>query len=312
MKEIIFAFTFLFITHQGFSQEVNYTEEEISISKFTDGTLTLPTSGESESLIIFIQGSGPTDRDGNQSMMKNDGMKKMARELAANGIASFRYDKRVLKMEELKIKEEDLKFDDLITDAVSVLNYFDEKDEFENLVFAGHSQGSLVGILAAKEKADAYISLAGAGEPIDNIIVDQVNKMAPQLGENARIAFDEIRESGKTTNYNPMLESLFRANAQPYMYNWMQYDPAKEIENLDIPILIINGSADIQVEVEQANMLKTANENAQLVILENMNHIFREIKTEDRLVNTKAYNEPNRPLHPELIPVITDFIKELE
>ncbi|WP_026933868.1 alpha/beta hydrolase family protein [Christiangramia echinicola] len=312
MKQILIGITFLFISYYGFNQEVNYSEKEISISKYTDGTLTLPKSGEAESLIIFIQGSGPTDRNGNQSMMKNDGMKKMARELAANGIASFRYDKRVLKMEELKIKEEDLKFDDLIMDAVSVLNYFEEKDEFDNLIFAGHSQGSLVGILAAKENADAYISLAGAGEPIDNIIVDQVNKMAPQLGENARIAFNEIREKGKTTNYNPMLESLFRSSAQPYMYNWMQYDPAKEIADLDIPILIINGSADIQVEVEQAHMLKTANEDAQLVILENMNHIFREIKTEDRLVNTKAYNEPNRPLHPELIPVITDFIKELE
>ncbi|SDS15262.1 alpha/beta hydrolase family protein [Christiangramia echinicola] len=312
MKQILIAITFLFISYYGFNQEVNYSEKEISISKYTDGTLTFPKSGEAESLIIFIQGSGPTDRDGNQSMMKNDGMKKMARELAANGIASFRYDKRVLKMEELKIKEEDLKFDDLIMDAVSVLNYFEEKDEFDNLIFAGHSQGSLVGILATKENADAYISLAGAGEPIDNIIVDQVNKMAPQLGENARNAFNEIREKGKTTNYNPMLESLFRASAQPYMYSWMQYDPAKEIADLDLPILIINGSADIQVEVEQAHMLKTANKDAQLVILENMNHIFREIKTEDRLVNTKAYNEPNRPLHPELIPVITDFIKELE
>ena len=312
MKQLIFAITCLFIGQYSISQEVTYTEEEISISKFTDGTLTLPKSGEAESLIIFIQGSGPTDRDGNQSMMKNDGMKKMSRELAENGIASFRYDKRVLKMEELKLKEEDLNFDDLITDAVSILDYFEEKDQFDNVVIAGHSQGSLVGILAAKENADAYISLAGAGEPIDNIIVDQVNKMSPQLGENARIAFDEIREKGKTTNYNPMLESLFRVSAQPYMYNWMQYDPAKEIANLDIPVLIINGSSDIQVDVEQANMLKAANEDAQLVILENMNHIFREIKTDDRLVNTKAYNEPNRPLHPELIPVITEFIKELE
>ena len=312
MKKIIIAIAFLFFCLQGNSQEDNYTEEEISISKFTDGTLTLPVSGEAESLIIFIQGSGPTDRDGNQSMMKNDGMKKIARALAANGIASFRYDKRVLKVAELEIKEEDLRFDDLITDAVSILNYFDDKGQFNNLTIAGHSQGSLVGILAAKENADAYISLAGAGEPIDNIIVDQVNKMAPQLGENARTAFDEIRENGKTTNYNPMLESLFRASVQPYMYSWMQYDPSKEIEDLDIPLLIVNGSADIQVEVEQANMLKAANENAQLVILENMNHIFREIKTDDRLVNTKAYNEPNRPLHPELIPVITEFIKELE
>ncbi|MBT8319423.1 MAG: alpha/beta hydrolase [Gramella sp.] len=304
--------TFFFLSNLTFGQEQKYIEEQIEISKYTEGTLTLPEIGEAKSLIIFIQGSGATDRDGNQSMMKNDGMKKMARQLAEKGIASFRYDKRVLKMDELKIKEEDLRFNDLVNDVIDILSHFDLDGRFENLVIAGHSQGSLVGILAARDNADAYISLAGAGEPIDNIIVDQVNIMAPQLGENARTAFDELKETGKSTNYSPMLESIFRSGIQPYMHSWMQYDPAEEIKALEIPSLIINGTADIQVDTEQAEMLAAANNNTKLVIIENMNHIFREIKTKDRLVNTKAYNEPNRPLHPELIPVITDFIKELE
>ena len=179
-------------------------------------------------------------------------------------------------------------------------------------MLAGHSQGSLVGMLAAKESADAYISLAGAGEPIDSIIVDQINKMAPQLGENARTAFNEIRENGTTTNYSPMLETIFKPSIQPYMNSWMQYDPSKEIKNLDMPVLIISGTADIQVDVKEAEMLKNASEDSQLEIVEHMNHIFRKIESEDKLVNTKSYNEPNLPLHPELIPIITDFIKELE
>lgn len=312
MNKYILTGFLLIILQMGYAQEENYVEEVLKINQFTVGTLTKPSKEKAESLVIFIQGSGPTDRNGNQSMAKNDGIKKMAHELAENGIASYRFDKRIFKMQELKIKEEDLRFDDFVTDVKNILSYFKEKDNYANLIIAGHSEGSLVGILASKELADAFISLAGAGEPIDNIIVEQVTKMAPQLGENARIAFDEIKENGRTTNYNPMLESLFRPSVQPYMNSWMQYDPAQEITKLDIPILVINGTFDIQTDPGQAELLHKANENSKLVLLENMNHIFRKVDSKDRLVNTKSYNEPNRPLHPELIPVITEFIKELE
>ena len=311
-KTAIIGFLLLFIFAASTAQELAYVEEELKIGEVTEGTLLLPRQNKARSLVIFIQGSGPTDRDGNQPMMKNDGIKKIAQQLAENEIASFRFDKRIFKMNELNIKEEELRFDDFVNDVNLILEYFQNKDEFENLIIVGHSEGSLIGMLAAKDKADAFISLAGAGQPIDNIIVEQIEKMAPPLAENARNAFDEIREKGKTTNYSPMLESMFRPSVQPYMYSWMQYDPSEELRELDIPVLIINGTADIQVEVKEAEMLKNANEGAELVILEKMNHIFRKIESKDKLVNTKSYNEPNLPLHSELVPVMTEFIKELE
>lgn len=312
MSKYILKVIFLIVFQTGFAQNINYDEVELKINEVTEGTLTSPSNTEAKNLVIFLQGSGPTDRDGNQSMAKNDGIKKIARELAENGIASYRFDKRIFKMHELKLKEEDLHFNDFVSDVEDILDYYREKNTYKNLIIAGHSEGSLVGILAAKGRADAFISLAGAGEPIDNIIVEQVNKMAPQLGENARKAFNELKEQGKTTGYNPMLESLFRSSVQPYMLSWMQYDPSEEIKELKIPVLIINGTSDIQTEPKQAEMLHAASDNSELVLLEKMNHIFREVESNDRLVNTKSYNEPNRPLHPELIPIITEFIKELE
>ncbi|MCH4823485.1 alpha/beta hydrolase [Gramella lutea] len=312
MKYLFIALSLFILCQPVKSQETNFEEKELKINEVTEGTLTLPGSGDAESLIIFIQGSGPTDRNGNQSMMKNDGMKLMARELAANGIASFRFDKRIFKMQELKLKEENLRFEDFVQDVKDILTYFENQENFENLIIAGHSEGSLVGMLASEETADGFISLAGAGEPIDNIIVEQVNKMAPQLGENARAAFDELKEDGKTTNYSPMLENLFRESVQPYMNSWMKYDPSKEIRSLEIPVLIINGTSDIQVEPEQAQMLHEASEDSRLLLIDKMNHIFRKMESDDKLVNTKSYNEPSRPLHPELIPEITNFIKELE
>ena len=245
-------------------------------------------------------------------MMKNDGMKKMARELAIQGIASYRFDKRIYKMQELKLKEEDLTFDDFVNDVTEIINYFKAEDNYETIIVAGHSEGFLIGMLAAKENVDAFISLAGAGEPIDNILVAQISKMAPQLGENARTALNELKENGSTTSYNPMLESVFRPSVQPYMASWIKYDPAKEISSLEIPVLIINGTADIQVDEKQAKLLEAGNEAAQLLLINDMNHVFREVESKDALVNTKSYNEPNTPLHPELIPAITEFIKELD
>ncbi|MUP46366.1 alpha/beta hydrolase [Gramella sp. BOM4] len=311
MRNIILS-TVLFLILQSVLGQEKYSEADLKIDQFTEGTLTTPSEEKAKSLVIFIQGSGPTDRDGNQPMMNNDGVKKMARELAEKGIASFRFDKRIFKMNELEIKEEDLRFDDFVTDVNSIVEYFKNEDKFENLILAGHSEGSLIGMLAAGENVDAFISLAGAGQPIDHIIVEQIKKMAPPLAENARQALDEIKETGKTTNYSPMLESMFRPSVQPYMNNWMKYDPATEISKLEIPVLIINGTSDIQVPEKEARLLKEAKPAAELVILDKMNHIFREIESEDRLVNTKSYNEPNRPLHPELVPVISDFVKELE
>lgn len=316
MNKLVFLFIVLLSTQtipNIFAQDSSYVEKEVTIDRFTDGTLTTPADTTKKyPLVIFIQGSGPTNRDGNAPMMKNDGMKKIAHQLAQNGIASFRFDKRIFKMNKYGIREEDLRFEDFVTDVNSIISHFNNEYKFNKLIIAGHSEGSLIGILAAeRNEIDGFISLAGAGRSIDQIIVEQLAKQSGTLAENADTAFKEIKLMGSTNNYSPYLESIFRPSVQPYMKSWMQYDPALEIAKLEMPVLIINGSFDLQVDVKDAEMLKNANAQAELVILENMNHIFRKIEGEN-LENTKAYNEPQRPLHPELIPAITQFVNLIE
>lgn len=301
----------LLVFNLSLAQSDSIVENEVSVNKFIDGTLTTPVSSDHPDLVIFIQGSGPIDRNGNGFMMKNDGSKLLAKELAKNGIASYRFDKRIFKMNKFKIREEELSFEDFVKDVSDILDYFKSEQTFGNIIIAGHSEGSLIGMLAAKDKADAFISLAGPARSIDKIIVDQLAKQSEGLAENAENAFQEIMENGKTSNYNPLLQSIFRPSVQPYMRSWMKYNPTEEISKLEIPILIINGSHDIQVDTTEAELLKEANPEAELVILDKMNHVFRKIEG-DSLENTKAYNEPNRPLHPELISVLVNFIKKEE
>lgn len=313
MKKYIISCLAIITTSLSFAQDsISSLEQNVTIDKFTDGTLVLPGNTENPPLVIFIQGSGPVNRDGNAPMMKNDGMKKISKELADHGIASFRYDKRIFKMDKFRMKEEDLTFNDFVLDLSNIILYFQKDQNFSKLIIAGHSEGSLIGILGAQgTSVDGYISLAGAGRKIDDIIVNQLLKQSAELSENARIAFDEMKQKGSTQNYSPYLESIFRPSVQPFISSWMKYDPAEEISKLEIPVLIVNGSNDLQVDVRDAEILNESNPDAKLVILEDMNHIFRKIEGEN-LDNTKAYNEPARPLHPELIPTLVDFVKSIK
>lgn len=312
MKKTLLLFLAIFAFNFVPAQAQSFLEEEITVNQFVDGTLTTPADTKATSVVILVQGSGPTDRNGNQPMMKSDFSKKIARQLAEEGIASYRYDKRIFKMQEFDIKEEDLRFEDFVEDVESVINYFKDEEEFQNIIVAGHSEGSLMGMLAAKGKADAFISLEGAGRSIDKIIVEQIGKQAPGLKQNTQEALDELIATGSTSSYNPMLQSIFRPSVQPYLASWIKYKPTTEIAKLEMPVLIIGGTSDIQVETKEAELLKEAKPDAELAIIKGMNHVFREVDTTDTLANSKTYNEPNRPLHPELIPKMAEFIRNLE
>lgn len=294
----------------GFAQE-SPQQEEIRIDQYVSGILTTPPVTEDPPLAILIQGSGPTDRDGNQSFMKNDSFKKLARDLAKEGIATFRYDKRIFEMHRLGITEEDMRFDDFVTDAVTVLEYFDNDERFGPVVIIGHSQGSLVGMLAARNRSDGFVSISGVSTSIDSVIVEQVAQQMPALKESTANAFLEMRESGSTTGYNPVLHSIFKPALQPFMLSWMIHHPSEAIQQLEIPVLIINGTKDLQVLPSEAKALAEANPAARLEILEKMNHVLVNIEGDD-LENSKSYNEPAHPLHPELVPIITSFIQSLE
>ena len=305
-------FLLLLLTAPLLSQETQPQEEEIQINEYISGSLLVPPSEEKPPLVIMIAGSGPTDRNGNQPFLKNNSHKKLARGLAEEGIASFRYDKRSLKAQELGLRETEMRFEDFVDDANAALTYFQDQGNFGKIIVLGHSQGSLIGMLAAKDKADAFISIAGAGRPIDSIIVDQISIQMPGFRESSRKAFDEIRETGSTSSYNPFLESIFRPSVQPFLLSWMIHDPSKEITELEIPVLLLNGTNDFQVPPTEAELLKEASPEAELVLLDGMNHIFVKIDGNDSLTNSKSYNEPALPLHPELVPVISAFIKQLE
>src|SRR5690625_3244184 len=83
--------------------QTSFSVSEVHVNEFITGTLLFPEEIENPDLVLLIQGSGPTDRDGNQPFLRNDALKKLARALGQEGIASFRFDKRITAMQRLSI-----------------------------------------------------------------------------------------------------------------------------------------------------------------------------------------------------------------
>ena len=289
------------------SQDLKYSTQDIAINNLIDGTLLTPNERAKPKLAIIIAGSGPTDRDGNQNFMRNNSLKKLAESLTDKGIATFRYDKRIVKQIRRNKVDPNIKFDDFVADAISVVNYFKEGNNYASIYVIGHSQGSLVGMLASKNRADGFISLAGAGQSIDEVITEQINAMDPTLTDATKKAFESLKAGKTTTNYPPPLAPVFRAEVQHFIMNWMQYNPQEIIKALDFPVLIINGTNDLQVSVDEAQLLKAASELSEIKIIENMNHVLFIIEG-DQLVNSKSYNESSRKISEELITTISQFI----
>lgn len=309
MKTQIYTLLIL-ISNLCFSQneENTFLSSELSITKWIDGTLLIPEQNEANKLAIIIAGSGPTDRNGNQNFLINNSLKKLAEELTNNGIATFRYDKRIVKQIRQGNVDNNIKFDDFINDASDVITHFKTSNQFSEIFVIGHSQGSLVGMIASQDKVNGFVSLAGTGQNIGDIIIEQINNTAPMLKEDTEQVVS-ILKAGKTTNDYPLaLSSMFSKDIQPFMISWMAYNPTNIINSLNCPVLIVNGTKDLQVSVKEAELLKRANDNSNIVIIEKMNHVLFEIEGDD-LENSKSYNESFRKISPTLIENITNFIK---
>jgi esterase/lipase len=286
----------------------NYKENNISINDNIYGSIVEPKSRSNSNLIIFIGGSGPIDRDGNQSFMKCDMFKKLAYSLSEKGISSFRYDKRVVTQIRKGKLDKKITFDDFVSDAIAIIDFFESK--YNSIVIAGHSQGSLVGLLSIKEGVSGFISLSGAGRTIDMVIEDQISKTAPMLLEDTKNIFKILR-SGKITEDFPLpLYSLFNIEIQPFMISWMQYDPKKIIAKIPIPSLIINGDNDLQVDEKEAKLLYNSAQNSEILIVKNMNHVLVEIEG-DELKNVKSYNNPDLKISELVIEKMVEFIERL-
>lgn len=307
----------LIISFQCFSQNIldsNFTQSPITLTTSNGdlfGTLTTPLKFKNGPVVLIIAGSGPTDRNGNNPMMKNNSLQQLAFGLADAGIASVRYDKRGIAASADAMKSEaDLRFEDYINDIKNWVSLLKKDTRFTKITVCGHSEGSLLGMIASKDKADKYISIAGPGKPANETLREQLENQPEQVKEIAFPILDSLSIGVTVSNPNPMLAALFRPSVQPYLISWFKYNPQIEIAKLNFPVLILQGDQDLQVTINDAELLSKANKNAQMHIIKDMNHIFKIVPENNKSENIKTYSNPSKPLSTELLKEIISFIKQ--
>jgi uncharacterized protein len=275
------------------------------------GVVDLPTGAGPFPIVVSIAGSGPTDRDGNQPGIRNDSLKLLGQELAAQGIAVLRYDRRGIgQSRKTAPKEEDLTIEILADDVVEWIKLLRKDKRFSRIGIVGHSEGALVGALAAKSApADAFVSLAGVGRKMHVVLREQLAKNLPaDQKEKSDKIIDELVAGRSVADPPTELASLFRPSVQPFLISKLKYDPAQEMAKLEMPVLIVQGTTDLQTMAEDAKVLAAAKKDAKLVIIEDMNHTLKKAST--RAEQDKAYLDPSLPLAPKLAEEIATFLRK--
>ena len=202
--------------------------------------------------------------------------------------------------------ESNLVFYDYVQDAKDWIQLAKQDKRFTQVVVIGHSEGSLIGILAA-EKTDKFISVAGPGRSVGVVLKEQLSAQSKAVQAEAFPIIDRLTKGEKVEPVSPAMMPLFRPSVQPYMISWLKYDPQVELKKLKIPVLIIQGTTDIQVGVVDAKLLLAAKPEAKLLLIDNMNHILRTVEA-DRTANLATYNKAELPLADGFVKGITDFI----
>ena len=172
----------------------------------------------------------------------------------------------------------------------------------------GHSEGSLIGMLAAKQaKVDALVSIAGVGRPAPALIREQLGTKLPlSLKASSDRILDELAAGRTVTDVPKELVALYRPSVQPYLISWFKYDPAREIVALEIPVLIVQGTTDLQISVDDAKRLAAAKKDAKLRLIDGMNHVLKHatLPTEQQA----AYTDPSLPIEAHAEEEITAFL----
>jgi pimeloyl-ACP methyl ester carboxylesterase len=266
---------------------------------------------ETSTIAIIIAGSGPTDLNGNQLGLRNNSLLFLSDALVDNGIATLRFDKRgIAKSAYSAFDEATLKVEDFAADVNSLIDYCREAD-YKNIYLIGHSEGSLIGLMAAqKAKIRGFISLCGPGNSADVVIKKQLRPKLPSaMFVQCEGIIDSLKQGKQVSNVPPQFYTLFRPSVQNYMISWFKYSPSELIATMDCPVLIVGGTKDIQVDEAEAQLLAKAKPQAQLVMIENMNHVLKTING-DLQENMASYINPELPLNQVLSEKVVEFINQ--
>ena len=282
----------------------------------------MPGEG-SDTAVLIVAGSGPTDRNGNSGAGLNTYSYKMLGEtLAHSGYAVMRYDKRGIGGSPIPAEDIlSLVFEDYIDDARTCAKFL-RAEGFERVIVAGHSEGGLIALQLAAEEAcclDGVVLLCAPGYNMAEILNFQLSQQLVPTYMGLMVKSTAIINSLKAgrmvaqEDIPTELMSLFHPTVQPFIISNMRYEPTELAAKCRVPMLIVSGGRDIQVSVSNGERLHGANPAAEHRMFENMTHVLKDADTSDRMMQVMSiYTNANLAITEALAPAIVEFINNIK
>ncbi len=289
------------------------------------GTLTLPNQTghlvNGAPVFLIVPGSGPTDRDGNSPLgITAAPYRLLAEALAERGFPSLRMDKRGMFGSAGAVPD---------PNDVTIAAYGDDLTAWERaiqqrlpaeggprpVIPIGHSEGGLVALaaMARMTAARALILIASIGRPLNEVIGDQLRANpanAPFLAEaEAMLAALKRGERVDADAIPAALRPLFAPDVQGFLIDAMSYNPVDLAARVKVPMLVVQGTRDLQVGVVDARLLAGAAPDATLALVANVNHVLKVVASDDPSTNLAAYANPDLPLASEVVDAVTRFVE---
>ena len=297
-----------------------YIEQEVSFKNPHDGTwlsatLSAPKGNQKHPAIMLVAGSGPNHRDSYHAGHRT--FKVLADHLTKQGYIVLRADKRGVYKSTGDFAKANLH--NLMQDVqagVKLLKSHQRVDP-NNIVLIGHSEGSLVSIMAAAdEPIQGIVSMAGPGMSVLDILLlqDQTEPAAKgaskaetdlllqfsqrfynmvlttpsaELRNNKAIELydnltgDEAEAVAKWVNKNNGTLSISSAQSDAF-YAFLQQNPLPYWQQYKGKALILNGDKDSQVPASE-NVLGIVKASSiakvEQKIFTGLNHLFQPAKT---------------------------------
>ena len=274
-------------------------------------------AGSKAPVVLIIPGSGPTDRDGNNPLgVAAAPYRLLAEALATKGVSTVRIDKRGLFGSKAAIPDPDkVTLADYAGDVHHWIGAIRDRTGRSCAWVLGHSEGGLVALVAAQEPKGicGVILVSAPGRKLGDVLREQLkaNPANAPLLDSAFAAIASL-EAGKAvdpSNMHPALQRLFAPWVQGFLIDMMSRDPAKLAGSVKRPMLIVQGERDLQVTLADAHALAAGQPRAKLLVIPGMNHVLKDVQSDDRAANLATYANPDLPVDPAIVAAIADFVK---
>lgn len=312
-------------------------------SRTIPGTITRPAQGTGPGLLL-LAGSGPTDRDWNSPLLqgRNGSARQLAEALATQGIVSLRFDK-AFSGQNRSLALQDLTLDAYLAEAQAALTLLRSRPEVDrNRVFiAGHSEGGIHVIrlaLAERRAVRGVMLLAAPGRPMTDVLIAQLEAgFKDEAGlppDQVEARMQPIRQAladfiagqdidPQVVSDSPQIRMIFQAlTARPVAAlgrALITFDPAAEVAKIEVPVLVLQGGKDVQVDQVDADRLESALRQAgrevTLHVSPNASHVLkRETRPmaellKDRGAVQATYSAEGIPIDSDVVTTLAEWIR---